>query len=63
MFSLNAWVERSRPYLELRNNHTEQVVLALEGEKLCHVLQDNGYTYDDFLDRDNSFDLIRHCCL
>ena len=63
MFSLNAWFERSRPYLELRNNYTNKVVLRLYGEILHEVLQDIGYDYDDLLRNGASSDLIKSLLL
>ncbi len=59
LFSLNAWFERSRPYLELRNNYTNKVVLKLNGERLHEVLQDIGYDYEDLLRNGASSELIK----
>ena len=63
LFSLNAWFERSRPYLELRNNHTNKVVIRLYGERLHEVLQDIGYDYGDLLRNGASSELIKSLLL
>ncbi len=63
LFSLNAWFERSKPYLELRNNYTNKVVLRLDGENLCEVLEDIGYDHGDLLRNGSSPGLIKSLLL
>ena len=50
MFHLNAWFERSAPYMELRNNYTGKVLISLQGEHLHTFLDDCGLVYSDLID-------------
>jgi len=59
MFTLNAWLERSEPHLELRNDYTKQVVLNLSGAGLIDVLDDFGLAYKDLLENRGSIEIIK----
>ena len=59
MLSLNAWFERAAPYLELRNNYTNKVLISLNGERLYEFLQDCGLIYSDLLDSAKSSEIIK----
>ena len=58
MLTINAWFERAAPYLELRNNYTNKVLISISGEKLNEFLQDCGLIYTDLLDSAKSSEII-----
>lgn len=67
-FSINAWLDRVNPFIELRNTHTGEVMAQFTGEKLARCLEQGDVCLHDLSSADSATQqelvrclLLAHC--
>ena len=59
VFTVNAWLERKNPYLEVREDVSDRKVLCLEGEVLSDFLCEGDISVSDLSSYDATSDILK----